>query len=78
MTISTVIVLVLGLVLLGIGLFISYKYIFKPSEGAGSIISCESRGGTEVSSCAGATCSLCLKLPSETKKELVFCCIPEK
>ena len=80
MTISTVIVLVLALVLLGVGMYIIYTKILQPSNTATSVLTCESRGGTVTPDRTNCPDGIYLKLPSETspsdkKNELVGCCI---
>lgn len=76
MTISTVVILVMVLLLLAVGIYITYNYILKPSQGAGSLISCDSRGGRAVANCIDCPDGICLDLPtgSETAKK---CCIPQ-
>ena len=74
MTISTVIVLVLGLILLGVGIYIIYTHILKPTEGTTSVLDCNARGGTPVVSCSTCTSNVCLKLPTGDLAR-TYCCI---
>lgn len=71
MTISTVIVLVLGLILLAVGIYIIYNHILKPAEGTTSVLDCSARGGTPYVTCDNCPSSVCLKLPGGNP----YCCV---
>jgi hypothetical protein len=80
MTISMVIMLVLGLILLSIGIYLIYAKILKPSEGTTSFIACDGPGKVPdtVPGCINTQpCGVCARLPSSTGKELTYCCIKE-
>lgn len=51
-TINTIIKLVIGLVVLGMMIYLGYKYILGTGEQVGALSGCESQGGQCKSTCA--------------------------
>lgn len=75
--INVVVVMVLALILLSVGIYIIYSKILKPSEATGSVLTCSARGGNVISDCSQCVGGICIKLPTETNKDLQPCCIKE-
>ncbi len=76
MTMNTVVVIVLALVLISVGLYIVYTKILKPADSTDSLMTCQSRGGTVVSSKSDCSSGIYLTLTDETTKTSKPCCIP--
>jgi len=78
MTVSSIVVLVLALVLIGVGIYIIYDKILKPVETTTpGLTSCASKGVPAPNGCTGMDCKLCIKLLDTDGKTYVPCCINE-
>lgn len=73
-TINTIIKLVIGLVVLGMLIYLGYKYILGTGEQLGDISGCEGQGGQCKASCAETERGM---LGLGCKGTTRFCCLPQ-
>lgn len=73
-TINTMIKLVIGLVVLGMLIYLGYKYILGTGESVGELTGCAGQGGQCKSTCSETEIGL---LGLGCKAGARFCCIPQ-
>jgi hypothetical protein len=76
--ITNVVKLIIALVVMGILIFIAYKFILTPGEQAGSFASCEAQKGTCTtlgSDCVGKKV-FGLGCPGNALPSQQYCCLP--
>jgi hypothetical protein len=77
-TIKIIIMLVIGLVVLGMMIYLGYKYILGTGEDIGQLGSCEGQGGQCKASCGENERKFFgLGCPKQKGGSDKFCCIPE-
>jgi len=78
-TINVIVMLVVGLVVVGMLIYLGYKYILGTGESVGKLGSCEGQGGQCKAQCAENEKSFlgigCPKKEGGTDK---YCCIPKE
>lgn len=77
---STVVGLVIALLLIGVGAYLTYKYVLGPGNEAGNQATCLARGGTcrPEGNQPGESCFLRMfGCPDDEAENNVYCCLPE-
>lgn len=80
MSINTIVMMVLALVVMAVLLFLTYKYVLKPGEQAGTAGTCAGQGGVcKVDCVEGERGVVGLGCPGQNDaKSAIFCCTPTK
>jgi len=76
LTVNTLVMMALALIVLGVLIYLSYKYIAKPGDEAGRAATCAGQGGTCKSACGeNERGTFGLGCPGNNDaKEAVYCC----